>query len=90
MDTVCFEHAQYIRRFGRFCVVVLTNFKEQLFCQLIKYFKLVTYLLVEFKGLEYISACMEGNYGALTGNMLDADCRIWKFLNGRDVCGQCR
>jgi hypothetical protein len=52
MDSVCFEYAQYIRRFGRVCVVVLTNFKERVFYQLIKYFKLVTYLLVEFKDLE--------------------------------------
>jgi hypothetical protein len=44
-------------------------------------------LLIDY---EYVPACMEGKYGAVTGNMVNADGRLRTFLGGREVCGQCR
>jgi hypothetical protein len=33
---------------------------------------------------------MEGNSGAVIGDMVNADGRLWTFLGGREVCGKCR
>ena len=41
-------------------------------------------------GCEYTAACMEGNSGAVKGNVGNVDGRLRTFLGGRDVCGQCR
>lgn len=41
-------------------------------------------------GYQYIPACMEGNSGAVIGDMVNADGRLWTFLGGREVCGKCR